>query len=176
MGSKGNFPRKGVEQTLDYKAFGKPDENKNIDKGFYDSDQYKNFSFTGRFGGLQTMDFNKSKYFGLSGSGSTARRLYSAMDRAYEDYLANRESGKGMAERKTLPNPMQNDTLRDAIARIPFNKQGAVAETTNGQPMTVGSAVAQGVERTPVIQAELRRRRKPMRRQTTGSLGTGGSL
>lgn len=136
-------PRPGdrFKRTYDNKMFGEKGANKNIDQGFYDSDQYKNFSYTGDFGGMQTQNIVKSKYFGHEGSGASLGSLYSAMDRAYEDYLANREGGKLIDEE---------------------------------QPMTVGRAVAQGVERTPLIRAELRRRRKPIRKQTTGSLGTGG--
>lgn len=90
MGNKFN-PDRTWQRTSDYKSFTR---SKDVDQGFYDSDQYKNFSFTGTDSARRTMQFSRSKYGFGQGSGGYSQRLINAMDNAYEQYLASQKSNQ----------------------------------------------------------------------------------
>ena len=57
-------------------------KNPNIEAGYYDSPEYKDF-MQNKSTGIGTMDIRYSPYFGQQGSGS----IGSAADSAYETYL-----------------------------------------------------------------------------------------
>ena len=113
MGDKFN-PDKTWERTSDYKSFQK---SKDVDQGFYDSDQYKNFSYTGTDSFMRTMQFTRSKYGFGQGSGGYSQRVINAMDNAYEQYLKSNIDKSKSVQTTTKPNSINIDITKEPVQR-----------------------------------------------------------